>query len=145
MPKKRAPYCWDRGEFYFRKWVYKRYRTVDPRQSVVICLHTTDELEAAKKAVEVEKEVQANWDALLAGRSNDAISAWKSAKKLAAAKGFSYLQAADIAEGQLNDISALREALPAFNTLVPQRDAPKVKAVVGLCPVLSDASAYGAK
>jgi len=75
MPKKSAPYYWDRGGFYFRKWVPKRYPTVDPRQSVVIFLHTTDELEAAKKAVAVVKDVQANWDALLSGRSNDAISA----------------------------------------------------------------------
>jgi len=75
MPKKSAPYYWDRGGFYFRKWLPKRYPTVDPRQSVVIFLHTTDELEAAKKAVAVVKDVQANWDALLSGRSNDAISA----------------------------------------------------------------------
>lgn len=45
IAKKRAPYYWDRGGYYFRKWVPKRYRTVDPRQTVVICLHTKDELE----------------------------------------------------------------------------------------------------
>ncbi len=135
MPKKSAPYYWDRGGYYFRKWVPKRYRTVDPRQSVVICLHTTDELEAAKKAVAVEKDVQANWDALLAGRSNDAISAWKSAKRLAAAKGFSYLPAADIAKGPLHDIIDRLESLPAFNNSVPQTDAPRVQAVLGSHPV----------
>jgi len=135
MHKKTAPYYWDRGGYYFRKWVPKRYRTVDPRQSVVICLHTTDELEAAKKAVAVEKEVQANWDALLAGRSNDATFAWKSAQKLAAAKGFSYLPAADIAKGPLHDIIDRLESLPAFNNSTPQTDAPKIQAVLGSHPV----------
>ena len=135
MPKKRAPYYWDRGGYYFRKWVPKRYRTVDPRQSVVICLHTKDELEAAKKAVAVEKEVQANWDALLAGQSSGATSAWKAALSLAATKGFSYVPAADLAKGPLLDIIDRLEALPAFHNSVPQTDAPKVQAVLGSHPI----------
>ncbi len=114
MSKKRAPYYWDRGGYYFRKWVPKRYRTVDPRQSVVICLHTKDELEAAKKAFAVEKEVQANWDALLAGQSSGATSAWESALSLAATTGFSHVPAADLAKGPLLDIIDRLEALPAF-------------------------------
>mgnify|MGYP000277105615 CR=1 FL=1 len=135
MPKNRAPYYWDRGGYYFRKWVPTRYRTVDPRQSVVICLHTKDELEAAKKAVAVEKEVQANWDALLAGQSSGATSAWKAALSLAAAKGFSYVPAADLAKGPLLDIIVRLEALPAFHNSVPQTDAPKVQAVLGSHPI----------
>lgn len=135
MSKKRAPYYWDRGGYYFRKWVPKRYRTVDPRQSVVICLHTKDELEAAKKAFAVEKEVQANWDALLAGQSSGATSAWKSALSLAATKGFSHVPAADLAKGPLLDIIDRLEALPVFYNSAPQTDAPKIQAVLGSHPI----------
>lgn len=53
IAKKRAPYYWDRGGYYFRKWVPKRYRTVDPRQTVVICLHTKDELEGLFSSIAV--------------------------------------------------------------------------------------------
>ncbi len=49
MPKKTAPYYWNRGGYYFRKWVPKRNRMVDPTQSVASCLHTTDELETVKR------------------------------------------------------------------------------------------------
>lgn len=66
----------------------------------------------------MEKEVQANLDARLAGQSNDATSAWKSALSLAATKGFSYVPAADLAKGPLHDIINRLEALPAFHNSV---------------------------
>ncbi len=83
----------------------------------------------------MEKEVQANLDARLAGQSNDTTSAWKSSLSLAATKGFSYVPAADLAKGPLHDIIDRLEALPAFHNSVPQTDAPKVQAVLGSRPI----------
>lgn len=88
----------DRGYWYFVKRVPKRFAHLDPRAKVTRALWTDSEREARAKAPAVEAEFMAYWEALAAGDDPAASAAFAAAKRLAAARGFAYRPAGDLAE-----------------------------------------------
>lgn len=101
----------DRGYWYFVKRVPKRFAHVDLRQKVTRALWTDSEREAKIKAAAVEAEFMAYWEALAAGRSDDAVASYDAAVKLAHARGFPYRPASDLASGPLESILERIESL----------------------------------
>lgn len=101
----------DRGWWYYVRRVPKRFAHVDPRPRITRALFTDSESEARKKAVVVEAEIMAYWEALAAGRSQDAAAAFDAAKRLATARGFAYRPAVDLAGGSLDEVLGRLESL----------------------------------
>lgn len=101
----------NRGYWYFVKRVPKRFAHVDQRVQVRRALWTDSEREARAKAPAVEAEFLAYWEALAAGRANDATAAFEAAKRFSQARGFSYLAASDLAAGSVTEILERIEAL----------------------------------
>ena len=83
--------------FHLRKRVPLRYRRVEPRETVWISLHTDSESVAKSKAPVAWEHLVEGWEARLAGDTGDAERRFEAARELAAARGFRYLPAAQIA------------------------------------------------
>ena len=88
---------YDRGRWYVVVRRPKRYAHVDPRSQFRAALHTDSRVEAAAKAPAVEAQIRARWEGLAAGEGDDAEARWRAARALAAARGFSWRAAADLA------------------------------------------------
>lgn len=95
---------------YLRKRVPRRYRPVEPREFILLSLHTDSELEAQTKAATIWNETLLAWEARLDGKSDDAAVRFAAAKNLAARRGFAYLPAAEVARLPLPEIMARAEA-----------------------------------
>lgn len=101
-----------RNNFYFVMRVPRRFAHVDPRAQVRRALFTNSEREARAKEPSIRAEFLAYWEALAAGENNDATAAYDAARRLAAARGFSYRTAADLAtNASLDDLLRRLEAL----------------------------------
>lgn len=126
----------DRGWWYYVKRVPKRFAHVDPRPKITRALFTDSETEARRKAVAVETEIFAYWEALAAGRANDAAAAYDAAKRLAAARGFAYRPQVDLAGGPVDEILARLEALVRRDgTFAPLTEAAAILGAVEKPPV----------
>ncbi len=101
----------DRGRWYYVKRVPKRFQKFDRRVLVRVALRTDSQTEARRKAPAVEAELFAYWEARAAGRDLDAVRRYEAARNLAAARGFPYRPAAELAEGPLDDLVARLKAL----------------------------------
>ncbi|MDO5641968.1 MAG: tyrosine-type recombinase/integrase [Paracoccus sp. (in: a-proteobacteria)] len=100
------------GWWYFVMRVPRRFAHVDGRAQVRRALHTDSERTARAKAESIRAEFLAYWEALAAGRSDDAARAFSAAKGLAASRGFAYRPAADLAAtASADEILARLEAL----------------------------------
>lgn len=121
----------DRGWWYFVKRVPKRFAHFDPRQRVSRALRTDSKREAAAKAVFVESEFMAYWEALAAGETPDAMRRYEAARKLAEARGFAYYTSAELLQpGAEAEMSArLLEGLAGPSHVAPWAE---VEALLGL-------------
>lgn len=101
---------WDRGGYYYVKGIPTHLRGVvlgkggKPIKQFRACLHTTDKRLAESKAAQIEIEKLAEWEAIAAGRDEDARARYLTAKRLAEARGFTYAPAETIAGGDLGDL-----------------------------------------
>lgn len=140
----------DRGSWYWVKRVPARFRGLvfgadgQPVMQVRQALHTDSRAEALRKAVQVEAERLAEWEAMAAGESTAARTHYAAARKLAATKGFSYIPIDRLAAGDLSEIMARLDAL--FDTsgaLVASRAVAEAitGAVPEVSPTLSEALA----
>ncbi|AUH34650.1 DUF6538 domain-containing protein [Paracoccus tegillarcae] len=101
-----------RNHFYFVMRVPRRFAHVDPRAQVRRALFTDSERAARAKEPAIRAEFLVYWEALAAGENDDAAAAFDAIKKLAAARGFRYRPAADLAaNASLDDILTRLEAL----------------------------------
>ena len=83
-----------RGRLYhLRRRVPRRYRGIEPRETVWISLHTDSETVARSKADRAWSQVIEAGEARLAGNSADAEARYEAARDLARARGFRYLDA----------------------------------------------------
>lgn len=99
-------------------------------------LHTDSRAEAICKAVQVEAERLAEWEALAAGEGTAARAHFAAARQLAAAKGFSYVPIDRLAAGDLDEIKTRLDALfDASGALVASRAA--AEAITGTVPEVS--------
>jgi site-specific recombinase XerD len=114
------------GRWHFFKRVPKRYAHLDRRDLVRVALHTDSETEARRKAVAVEAELIAYWEALAGGRDDDAARRYEAARALAAARGFEYRPSAEIVAGPLDDLLARLESLVRGGRLAPPEEAAAI-------------------
>src|SRR6056297_3768148 len=118
-----------RGRLYhLRRRVPRRFRGVEPRETVWISLHTDSETIARSKADQAWSQMIEAWEARLAGNSADAEARYEAARDLAQARGFRYLDAGGVAKLPLEDVVERVEAIPA---LANQPDAVEAAALLG--------------
>lgn len=121
-----------RGRLYhLRRRVPRRYRGVEPRETVWISLHTDSEMLATNKADRAWSQMIEAWEARLAGNSEDAETRYKAARDLARARGFRYLDAGNVAKLPVEDVVARVEAIPAP---AKQPDPVEAAALLGTVP-----------
>ncbi|MDT8343458.1 MAG: integrase, partial [Thermohalobaculum sp.] len=118
------------GRWYVIKRVPCRFAEIDARTFVKVSLGTDSESEARRKAPAVESELLAYWEALAAGRGEDAGRRYEAARALAAARGFEYRPVGEIAAGPLADLIARAEALVRGGKLVPPEEAAAILGTV---------------
>lgn len=121
-----------RGRLYhLRRRVPRRYRGIEPRETVWISLHTDSETIAHSKADRAWSQMIEAWEARLAGNSVDAEARYEAARDLARARGFRYLDAGAVAKLPVEDVVARVEAIPAPAN---QPDPVEAAALLGTVP-----------
>jgi integrase len=109
--------------YHLRKRVPLRYRRVEPRETVWISLHTDSESVAKSKAPVAWEHLVEGWEARLAGDTSDAERRFEAARELAAARGFRYLPAAQVASLPREDLLERIEAVPLRNGQPDRKEA----------------------
>ena len=118
------------GRWHFSMRVPRRFAHVDGREYVRASLHTDSERIARAKAAALEADFIAYWEALAAGDASDALARYEAARRLAAARGWPYRPAADLARPEaLADLVARANSLASPSHVAP---AAEVAAVLGL-------------
>jgi integrase len=121
-----------RGDtFHLRRRVPRRYREVEPRETVWISLHTDSETVARSKAGRTWDQMIEAWEARLAGDTADADARYAAAEELARVRGFRYLDAGRVAKEPLDKIVARVEAVSAP---AGEPDRAEVAALMGTVP-----------
>lgn len=117
-----------KGTLYLYRRVPKRYESIEPRRFVWVSLHTdSPSIAKAKEAAAWEQMVEA-WEAKLAGDSADAEQRFNAAKELAAARGFRYMRAEQVAKLPLED---LRDRMAKIPIKDDQPDMIEAAALLG--------------
>ncbi|CAM3199670.1 hypothetical protein SAMN04488021_1242 [Paracoccus aminovorans] len=117
-----------KGTLYLYRRVPKRYESIEPRRFVWVSLHTdSPSIAKAKEAAAWEQMVEA-WEAKLAGDSADAEQRFNAAKELAAARGFRYMRAEQVAKLPLED---LRDRMAKIPVKDDQPDMIEAAALLG--------------
>ena len=93
-----------RGSYTYIRRVPKRFSKVDNRVIVRISLSTSSITEAHQKASRVEADLEALWDSLLKGESNQAWIIYRAAVKRARLEGFEYSPASVLASGNVDKL-----------------------------------------
>ncbi len=121
-----------RGRLYhLRRRVPRRYRSIEPRETVWISLHTDSETIARSKADRAWSQMIEAWEARLAGNSTDAEARYEAARDLARARGFRYLDADNVAKLPVEDVVERVEAIPGPAN---QPDPVEAAALLGTVP-----------
>tara|TARA_R110000868_G_scaffold411761_1_gene709214 strand:- start:4321 stop:5574 length:1254 start_codon:yes stop_codon:yes gene_type:complete len=114
--------------FLLRRRVPSRYAAIEARTFVKLSLHTDSEMIAREKAARVWVELIDSWEARRVGANGDADAAWTAARDLAAARGFRFRQAEDVAKLPVDQLLSRVEAVPVRDG-VP--DPLEARAVLG--------------
>lgn len=114
--------------FHLRRRVPRRYRDVEPRDTVWISLHTDSETVAKSKADRAWLQMIEAWEARLAGDTEDAEARYAAAQELARVRGFRYLDAGRVAK---LPVDALIERVEAVAAPAGQPDKAEVAAIMG--------------
>ena len=77
-----------KGLFTHKRHVPMRFRVVEPRDTIWTALHTDDKTAALEKAHKIEILQDARWEALLAGRGEEAKTHYTGLKQLAERRGY---------------------------------------------------------
>jgi integrase len=113
-----------RGKIYqLVRRVPRRFRSVEPRETVWISLHTDSEAVANMKAPMAWSQMVEAWEAKLAGDTTDAEARFEAAKELAAIRGFQYLPATKVAKLPREELLKRIEAVSA-----PENQPDKLEA-----------------
>ncbi|MEQ8657448.1 MAG: hypothetical protein RIC24_09090 [Hyphomicrobiales bacterium] len=117
--------------FHLRRRVPRRYRDVEPRETVWISLHTDSQTIALSKANRAWSQMIEAWEARLAGKREDADVRYEAARDLARARGFLYLDAGAVAKLPIETVVERVEAIPAPAN---QPDPFEAAALLGTVP-----------
>lgn len=110
------------------KRVPKRYESIEPRKFIWLALHTDSPSEAERKAEPAWDQLIAGWEAKLAGDTSDAEQRFAAARELAAARGFRYLRADQVAQLPLKELAARMSKVAVVND---EPDMIEAAAVLG--------------
>ena len=122
----------ERGRLYHRRRrVQRRYRSIEPRETVRISLHTASETIARSKADRAWSQMIEAWEARLAGNSAHAEAHYEAARDLARARGFRFLDAGAVSELPVSEVVERVEAIPTPSN---QPDAIEAAALLGTVP-----------
>jgi integrase len=116
---------------YVRKRVPRRFAGVEEREYVWISLHTDSELVAQQKAPAVWAHMLDAWEAKLAGAGAAANQQLAAAKNLAAARGFRFLTAPEVAKLPTEELLQRIEAVVKPSGRI---DAQEAQALLGGAP-----------
>lgn len=94
------------GYYYIRRRVPARYKAVDPRTIVQLCLFTDSLTAAQKKAPIVWEEMVEAWEAKLSGKDADGEARLKAAREIAHRRQWRYMDAASVAQLPLQEVIA---------------------------------------
>ncbi|MEJ6848615.1 DUF6538 domain-containing protein [Sinorhizobium fredii] len=83
--------------YHLCKEVPRRFASVEPRRMIWQSLHTDSESEARKKAIAASDQLEAGWQLLLDGDSDEAEKRFAAVKQLAARRCIPYLPAEQVA------------------------------------------------
>lgn len=89
--------------FYLRRRIPKRYHGVVDGRAVRLSLHTDSQSVAKAKAERVWSDLIESWEARLAGDTADAEARLAAAKNLAAARGYRFMMANEVARLPTDD------------------------------------------
>ncbi len=121
--------------FHLRRRVPRRYREVEPRETVWISLHTDSETVAKSKAGRAWDQMIEAWEARLAGDTDDAEARYAAAQELARVRGFRYLDAGRVARLPVEELVERVEAVAAP---AGEPDKAEVAALMGTVPAAPD-------
>ena len=93
-----------KGLFQHFRRVPKRYHRFESRKLIRTALHTTDRNIALAKAAEMEGFQDAHWEALLAGKQQDAEKHYENLRSIAELRGVTYLPAKKVSELPIDEI-----------------------------------------
>lgn len=79
------------GRYQLRRRVPRRYRSIEPRGTIWVSLHTDSETVARSKADRAWSQLTEAWEARLAGDTAAAEKSYEAAQELARIRGFRYL------------------------------------------------------
>lgn len=108
--------------FYLRKRVPRRYQPVEPREYLLISLHTDSKVVAEAKAQKVWTDHVEAWEAALDGEAAEAEDRLASAKNLAAKRGFRFMTAPEVARLPVDQILERVEAVNIGKGGHPRRE-----------------------
>ncbi|PKQ11022.1 MAG: integrase [Alphaproteobacteria bacterium HGW-Alphaproteobacteria-1] len=114
--------------YHLRRRVPRRYRDVEPRDTVWISLHTDSETVAKSKADRAWGQMIEAWEARLAGDTNDAEARYAAAQELARVRGFRYL---DIGRVSSLPVAELVERVEAVSAPAGAPDMAEATALLG--------------
>jgi len=117
--------------FHLRRRVPRRYRSVEPRDTVWISLHTDSATLAKSKAERAWGQMIEAWEARLAGDTDDAEARYAAAQELARVRGFRYLDAGRVARLPVEE---LVERVEAVSAPAGEPDKAEVAALMGTVP-----------
>ncbi|MER8775770.1 tyrosine-type recombinase/integrase [Mesorhizobium sp. M0977] len=103
------------GTLYIVRGVPVRYRPVEARKEVWICLDTDSKILGDAKAPQVWENTVAGWQAKLDGNTEDAEKAFEAAQRLAKARGYSWLTAHQVAKLPREELLERVEAVTKVN------------------------------
>lgn len=119
------------GKLHLYKRVPKRYASVEPRKFVWISLHTDSPSVARTKEAATWDQMIEAWEAKLAGDTSDADQRFAAARDLAAARGFRYMRADQVAKLPIEELRDRFEAVGGFKDRPGQPDMRDAPAMLG--------------
>lgn len=119
------------GTLYIYRRVPKRYETVENRKFIWISLHTDSQSVARTKEAAAWQQMIEAWEAKLAGDTSDAEQRFAAARDLAAARGFRYMRADQVAKLPIEELRDRFEAVGGFKDRPGQPDMRDAPAMLG--------------
>lgn len=101
---KHTPMFLRNGQYYVRKRVPRRYRVIEPRTILNICLFTDSKQIAETKFKAMWAELIEAWEAKLAGKTTEGEARLTAARELAHRRGFRYLDTSTVSQLPLADV-----------------------------------------
>ena len=116
-----------RGNFYqIYKRVPKRYASIDDRTFVWLSLHTDSKSIAQTKAAGIWAQMVEAWESRLAGDQSDATKRFDAVRKLAAVRGFRYMDASKVADLPLKELMQRIKAVPVSGGMIDRIESAAV-------------------